>query len=87
MYYLIADYTNPLVPDTETPEVRVTAQLVNRYVNTVSTYEGSNNRSITVTINGIGFQQGVVVQLRDAEGNVIATFNPNTAPVRACLYL
>ena len=77
-YYLIADYIAPETPDTETPEVRVTAQLVERYVNTISTYEGSNNRSITVTINGIGFQQGVVIELRDAEGIVIATFNPNT---------
>ncbi|MCK5861772.1 MAG: hypothetical protein KAH38_04770, partial [Candidatus Hydrogenedentes bacterium] len=78
MYYLCTDYLPPEGGDTVTPEVRVTAQLVDRYVDTVSTYEGSNNRSITVTIAGIGFEQGVQVELRDAEGVVIATFTPSS---------
>ena len=75
---MCADYTPPIGGDTVLPEARATAQMVNRYVHSATTYTGGNNQSVAVTISGIGFTQDVRVELRDAEGNVIGVFYPSS---------
>jgi len=62
----------------ETPRFRMECFATERYLAGISVGSGGNTGSTTVEIGGLGFEDGMQVQLRDQGGGMLAQFAPSS---------